>query len=780
MRGRYKTIAALSILALLMAGCGMAERNQEQETAENTAVGGADERPGEQGPTGSNGEQKTTEDDSRDRGPVTWQPEYFSLENSYTQILPAGRNLYGLYDREGQTLLDKIGKESLSVEGTVTLPDISLSSGIAADSEGNIYLLEPGETSESLWKIYMEDSSGENPEIEKEEAELEDASGENNLILKGIARDEKGYCYVWCEMMIPRTEKIEGRESTVWYVADRVYVKDEQLKTVFYEDVADISGVEVLHFQISGDGIPFFLLKDQDEIYIQEIHGEKQGEKERIKLGKALDCFGMEDANIPEHLVSTDRGWLYCKNNELLEVDSDTKEREQILSLSAHGILSSDIQFLSKSEDRIEIVDKDSDSGILEYIVFTPGRTDKETLTLGVTMASRELEKVVAAFNRFSSEYRVELVDYINQAESYEEASEKFKLDVVTGKAPDIIAISGIDDYQVLCQKGVLADLYDFMEADAACSKDMLMETVAKACEDEGHLYSIAPAFQLHTMWGYGDVTGGKSGVTFGELLQILEKSGKDLNAIGGFSADEPVLTRLCSVSMDEFVNWQEGTCEFDGDYFKEVLSFAGQYHPVNLEGTYLGRIRDRGQVLSVGIIASVADYQLQKEFYDGDLAFIGYPVAEGSGTAIDFRSSAVAINARNENQDGAWEFVKFYLLQGYDGQGFPMVKEQFEQVMEAAMEEDFTASENGGTERLPKEYYNDGAESIFIYAATLAEVGAVRELIERGGSRFEMHPLIQNIINEEAEAYFSGQVDLDRTVEKIQNRVSLLLQESR
>ena len=42
------------------------------------------------------------------------------------------------------------------------------------------------------------------------------------------------------------------------------------------------------------------------------------------------------------------------------------------------------------------------------------------------------------------------------------------------------------------------------------------------------------------------------------------------------------------------------------------------------------------------------------------------------------------------------------------------------------------------------------------------------------------MHPLIQNIINEEAEAYFSGQVDLDRTVEKIQNRVSLLLQESR
>lgn len=29
-------------------------------------------------------------------------------------------------------------------------------------------------------------------------------------------------------------------------------------------------------------------------------------------------------------------------------------------------------------------------------------------------------------------------------------------------------------------------------------------------------------------------------------------------------------------------------------------------------------------------------------------------------------------------------------------------------------------------------------------------------------------------------EAYFSGQIDLDKTVDKIQNRVSLLLQEAR
>lgn len=141
----------------------------------------------------------------------------------------------------------------------------------------------------------------------------------------------------------------------------------------------------------------------------------------------------------------------------------------------------------------------------------------------------------------------------------------------------------------------------------------------AKACEDKGHLYSVAPAFQLHSMWGYGDVIKGQSGVTFEELFRLLKDSGKDLNAITGFSADEPVLTNLCAVSMDEFVDWEEGTCSFDGDYFKRMLSFTGEYTGNDAGGTYSERIGKREVVLSVGNISSVADYQIEKEIYGGD-----------------------------------------------------------------------------------------------------------------------------------------------------------------
>lgn len=69
---------------------------------------------------------------------------------------------------------------------------------------------------------------------------------------------------------------------------------------------------------------------------------------------------------------------------------------------------------------------------------------------------------------------------------------------------------------------------------------------------------------------------------------------------------------------------------------------------------------------------------------------------------------------------------------------------------------------------------------AIYIYEASREEVDAVASLVESVENRYEQHPEIQNIINEEADMFFHGQADLDRTAEKIQRRVSLLLQELR
>lgn len=741
-KNRYDFIIIVCVMVFFITGCGKTDNhiNMGQEITENNGL--------------------------------SWQASYSQLENQYVLALVT-EHLYGCYVKDDQILIDIMNKQDTSMKETLTLSDASFIVGMASDQKGNVYLLGNKGESTGLWRIDTEGNLQDYVEMD-----LENTEKTCDLFMKGIYADQNGYLFVWCEMLVPETEMVEGRESEVWHWEDCVYVKDGQLGTIFYEKIADTGGTDVLNFQIGTDGRPVFIVKDSDGVYMQEIDVAQKGRKDVVRLKKSGEFLDTDYIDSLENIVPIDNGFLYCQNNELFKYNYNMQEAEKILNLSTYGILSSDILFLRQMGETIEIIDNHGDSGYSEFISFAWGKTEKRIVTLGSTLMLPDLKKVAAEFNRYSNEYRIEIVDYVTQEGNYEDAIEQLKLDVISGTAPDIITVEGID-YSVLSDKGVLADLYDFMKEDEECSKDMLVQSVAEAYEDQGHLYSISPSFQLHSMWGYGDVIRGQSGITFEELFRMLENSGKDLNSIAGFSADEPVLTRLCTVSMDEFIDWENGACDFEGDYFKKVISFAKEYTGNYTGGAYSERIGKREVVMSAGIIASVADYQIQKELYGENVAFVGYPVAAGSGTAVGFRGSVVAINDQKEDKTGAWEFVKFYLMHGYDGQGFPLVQEQFNQVMDAAMVDDYSVNEEEGTEKNPKAYYSDGGADIFVYAAAKKDIDIVMELVESAENRCESNLTIQNIINEEAEGYFSEQVDLDSTVKKIQNRVTLFLQEA-
>jgi hypothetical protein len=106
------------------------------------------------------------------------------------------------------------------------------------------------------------------------------------------------------------------------------------------------------------------------------------------------------------------------------------------------------------------------------------------------------------------------------------------------------------------------------------------------------------------------------------------------------------------------------------------------------------------------------------------------------------------------------------------------MLKDQFEEAMEDAMEPDVETGVDGTVE-LPKEscFVGDG-EYVNVYAASQADVDAVTWLIDSADTRHQYNTEIQQIIDEEAESYLSGQTDLQSAVEHIQDRVTVYLQE--
>ena len=759
---------ALFLSVLMLTGCGNLTLQDVPGSngAGNVTAGIITESMEEAGTSGA-GSPKDEE--------ISWRADYSAMENRYDLVTVAGDAVYGCRQENGQVIVEYLDKESLSVQERFPLSEVSYVQSMAADGQGNIYLLGNKGGDTVLWVLDREGNLQEKPDMTPEDTE-----NARFVELRGVYADGRGNLYFHYGMAVPEVE-IPDREPNedgipdVYVFVDRIYIKDEQLNTLFYEQLLDTWETSLLSFQVSESEAPLLVIREPESIYVQEIDLERKRLGEPVRQEDSSGLNG-ENSNLQmDHIAAVEGGFLFCLGSVLYEYHFDTQRAEKLLNFLSFGVYTSDILYLGKSGEVIEVIDNHGDY-TTELISLEIGESKKEVLTLGVVGLLQELEAAVTEYNRYQQGVQIQIVEYNKGQDGYDRGRDQMKLDIVTGKAPDILDVSAVD-YDIFAEKGALVDLYGFMQEDDDCNKDMMISSVLEAYETNGSLYCISPSFLLWTMWGAKSVTGGRTGVTLEEMIQILQENGRDLSAIDGFAADEPVLKTLCTFGMDEFVDWDNRTCEFDGEYFKSILRFVKDYKGGYPSGSRIESIRNKEILLTNGLISSVTTYQLEKEIYGEEIGFIGYPTAEGSGTAVNFMCAKLAIASGSKKQQEAWDFVKFYIQNGYDNQGFPLVKEQFDQVMARAMEEEY-ATENGVQSRMIKGSYWVGDGSIYVYAATKEDVDAVVQLVESACNRYHYHIELQNIIDEEVGSYLSGQKDLDTVVGIIQNRATVYLQE--
>lgn len=698
----------------------------------------------------------------------TWyREEHSSLNVYYEQAIIKNDMIYGVYYKENKPMIVCQNKQTLEVEREIPVDSNLIIANIQVDCSGKIYFVAE---KDRIYKFYTINELNECVEL----ADLYIAGKEGELRgeVKRIYIDDQNHYYVWQSASIP-IEKLfpeDGRKDG--YVdVDQIYVLDSQFQILCCKQIPQFQGTELVNFYLGQDGTGLLLIKDETGIYTQKMDLEEESVGEKYYLD------GIKYENTSNVFAASKEGILYCYSGKLYEYNFETKIQTELLNLSTYGLLSEDLLYIGKTEETIEIINTYRAWEISEYTTLIPGESNKKVLTMGVMMQSPDIQSIVASFNRYSKDYIVDIVEYYDKENGYTGASDKMKLDIISGNAPDIIDVSGVD-VSILSNKGLLVDLYSLMEQDEDFSKERLISSVIKAYENGGHLYCISPAFHLVTMWGSNEVIQGEKGVSLQKLMNILNASGKDLNAIFGFSADEPVLTTLCTFGMDEFIDWDNKKCNFTGKYFGDVLEFVKNY-----SGTYSGSqskgIQEGNIVMTTGIIDSVAGYQTAKELYGEEVAFIGYPTNNGSGTAVTFREVPLAISAKQEYIEGAWDFVKFYIINGYKQRGFPIEVNQFEATMSFAMQPDFVVDLDGETIKIPKTVYSDKDTRILIYEASEEDVRAVKDLISSVTNKFEYNVPIMQIISEEAETYLQGGKTLGEVTKIIQNRVRLYLSEN-
>ena len=97
------------------------------------------------------------------------------------------------------------------------------------------------------------------------------------------------------------------------------------------------------------------------------------------------------------------------------------------------------------------------------------------------------VKKAIIDFNKTNEKYRITVKEYGENVEDYQTALTQFNADLTTSNCPDIISLSNVD-FHMYVSKGILEDLYPYMEKSGIHKEDYL-ENIMKAYEEDGKLY---------------------------------------------------------------------------------------------------------------------------------------------------------------------------------------------------------------------------------------------------------------------------------------------------
>lgn len=163
---------------------------------------------------------------------------------------------------------------------------------------------------------------------------------------------------------------------------------------------------------------------------------------------------------------------------------------------------------------------------------------------------------------------------------------------------------------------------------------------------------------------------------------------------------------------------------------------------------------------------------------YGEELIFLGYPSEDGSLMGEAWPEGSLAIAANSKEKEGAWEFLKYYILNYHRPYGMPAEKYRFEEQWKSIQTPKYEEDASGQKVEAPISYFFYQNQMEPIYALSEGRANHIYEAVKSARPFTAEEQTILNIVFEEAGAYFYDQKTLEETVDIIQNRCQLYLDE--
>lgn len=500
--------------------------------------------------------------------------------------------------------------------------------------------------------------------------------------------------------------------------------------------------------------------------------------------------------------------FLYSDDSDLYGIKADGT-REVLLNWSDAD--SKPMQVVSAGNDEFYGYGGDNYDGsgcnIYKLVRRSEGEAaETKVVTVGVISYNTFSDEMLNSFNRSQDKYRVEAINYYdkyveqnggsledprNASESRRQNDEMKKLlqlDIMSGKAPDIIISLDQNTIDLLGSKGFFTDLYELMDSDPDINRQTVAPNVLRAMESkDGKLYSISPSFAVETI-GIKSKYLDHENWTIQEMMDIYDNADA-VHKYDGINKRE--MLRILLEGQSDLVDIENGQCHFDTPEFIDLLKFCNRFvtevdkpdKKTDYEALDQYYTDKAYWIPNDEDLASVIHFESNNQmsweraatFGEEDFIFAGYPTSNGKGGKISM-SARFAISEKSKVKEGAWEFIKTYFDMNKEGNGYiygyPSLIADLEKRLDKEMILDDYGSGEAVESRITKlgftqypltQEERDDLERYVLSCDTLANA---------------MDYDVESICYEEADAFFNGEKSAEEAARMMQNRISILVSE--
>ena len=363
----------------------------------------------------------------------------------------------------------------------------------------------------------------------------------------------------------------------------------------------------------------------------------------------------------------------------------------------------------------------------------------------------------------------------------------------------DLYYLSG-SQLDRLGREGVLADLYPYLDAEKRFNRDDFFPSVLHALERDGALLSTGAGMSFDTVIGASSLVGEETSWSYEAFLSAWSDLGLGTDAFEAYMTCEDVLSACLRLDLDTFVDRDSGSCSFNGENFKKLLYFTGNFRRSYDFGSHAWsdadasdmRIRNGKQMLLEKHLTGFNDAILCGYEFPEEITFVGYPTLGKAGSRMTISTLDTGYNlsmgSSSQHKDAAWSFLRTFFTEKYQKEYwyFPTNIHVFNRQLNDAMKTEPLLDQWGNPvinrqtgepaiKSVSTVYLSNYVE-INLYPLTESEAEKLVSLVTKGAKTSVPDEALISLVLQNVSGYYAGIQSLEEAAAQVQQAAEIYL----